>query len=218
MTPVEFRRHLHRHPELSWQEVRTTGVVEAELAALGIPTRRFDGHTGVMGTLRGTGGAGGKTLLLRADIDALPILEQTGLPFASENEGVMHACGHDTHTAMLLGAARILSSLRDQFAGEVRFLFQGAEEINDGAGYCIAQGVLDGVVVVGLDPDQQVAVAARLGEIAHVPGMEEIEDAVGEDDTPAGRPLFGDQSNRLVAGEDRAHLQAVSRATVSSPA
>ena len=145
---IDIRRDLHRHPELSWQEVRTTGVVEAELAALGIPTRRFDGHTGVMGTLRGTGGAGGKTLLLRADIDALPILEQTGLPFASENEGVMHACGHDTHTAMLLGAARVLAEHRDAFAGEIRLLFQAAEEVNSGANYCVGQQVLAGVDAV----------------------------------------------------------------------
>ena len=145
---IDIRRDLHRHPELSWQEVRTTAVVEAELVALGIPTRRFDGHTGVMGTLRGTGGAGGKTLLLRADIDALPILEQTGLPFASENEGVMHACGHDTHTAMLLGAARVLAEHRDAFAGEIRLLFQAAEEVNSGANYCVGQQVLAGVDAV----------------------------------------------------------------------
>lgn len=142
---IDLRRDLHRHPELSWQEVRTTEAVAAELAALGIPTRRFEGRTGVLGTLKGQAGAGGKTLLLRADIDALPIQENTGLPFASENAGVMHACGHDTHTAMLLGAARVLRGLADQFAGEVRFLFQPAEELSSGADYCIDQQVLSGV-------------------------------------------------------------------------
>jgi amidohydrolase len=139
---IALRRDLHRHPELSWQELRTTALAEAELMALGIPARRFDGQTGVVGTLRGEKAQGGKILLLRADMDALPISENTGLPFASENDGVMHACGHDTHTAMLLGAARILSELRDRFAGEVRLLFQPAEEISAGADSCIAQGVL----------------------------------------------------------------------------
>lgn len=145
---IEIRRDLHRHPELSWQEERTTDAVAAELNALGIPFRRFTGRTGVLGTLRGEKGAGGKALLLRADMDALPIPEQSGLPFASENAGVMHACGHDTHTAMLLGAARILSSLRHTFAGEVRFLFQPAEEISAGSTFVIEQGAMDGVQAV----------------------------------------------------------------------
>ncbi len=145
---IDLRRDLHRHPELSWQEVRTTDAVAAELAALGVSTRRFEGRTGVLGTLKGRAGASGKTLLLRADIDALPIQENTGLPFASENAGVMHACGHDTHTAMLLGAARILSSLRHSFAGEVRFLFQPAEEISAGSAFVIEQGAMEGVQAV----------------------------------------------------------------------
>jgi amidohydrolase len=115
---------------------------------LSIPTRRFAGRTGVLGTLRGERGAGGGTVLLRADMDALPIPEQSGLPFASENAGVMHACGHDVHTAMLLGAARILRSLRHTFAGEVRFLFQPAEEVSAGSSFAIEQGAMDGVDAV----------------------------------------------------------------------
>jgi amidohydrolase len=145
---IDIRRDLHSHPELSWQETRTTDTVAAELAALSIPYRRFAGHTGLVGTLRGTRAAGGKTLVMRADMDALPIAEQSGLPFTSQNAGVMHACGHDTHTAMLLGAARILSGLRDQFAGEVRLLFQPAEEVSSGADYCVSQGVMDGADAV----------------------------------------------------------------------
>ena len=145
---IEKRRDFHQHPELSWEETRTTRVIADELTAMGIAPRLFAEKPGLVGTLRGSKPGAGKTVVLRADIDALPILEQTGLPFCSLQPGIMHACGHDCHTAMLLGAARILSSLRDQFAGEVRFLFQGAEEINDGAGYCIAQGALDGADAV----------------------------------------------------------------------
>ena len=145
---IDIRRDLHRHPELSWQEERTTAVIEAELAALGIPARRFTGRTGLIGTLRGGKGEGGGTVLLRADMDALPIPEQSGLPFASENAGVMHACGHDAHSAMLLGAARILRGLRHTFSGEVRFLFQPAEEISAGSAFAIEQGAMEGVQAV----------------------------------------------------------------------
>ncbi|MEA5146238.1 MAG: amidohydrolase [Candidatus Limiplasma sp.] len=143
---LHTRRHLHSHPELSWQEVATTAFITRELTALGIPVMPILGSTGLVGVLRGEAPVQrGRTLMLRADIDALPIQERTGLPYASENPGVMHACGHDTHTAMLLGAARILHSLRAELAGEVRFLFQPAEEVNAGAEHCIRQGVLDGV-------------------------------------------------------------------------
>ena len=142
---IQMRRHFHQHPELSWEETETTRTLIRELNALGIETRTFDGHTGVIGTLHGTKpSATAGTVVLRADIDALPIREKTGLPFASEQPGVMHACGHDGHTAMLLGAARVLRAVRDQFAGEVRLLFQPAEETNSGAIYCLTQGVVDG--------------------------------------------------------------------------
>lgn len=145
---IEIRRDLHRHPELSWREERTTATVERALAALGIPARRFAGQTGVLGTLRGGLPGAGRTLVLRADMDALPIPERTGLPFASEQAGVMHACGHDTHTAMLLGAAELLAGQAAHFGGEVRLLFQPAEEVNEGAEACIRQGVLDGADAV----------------------------------------------------------------------
>jgi len=139
---IEKRRYFHSHPELSWEETATTETLAAELGAMGMEVRRFPGHTGVMGVLHGRLPSDApKILLLRADIDALPIAEKTGLPFASEAEGVMHACGHDGHTAMLLGAARLLSGLRDQFAGEIRLLFQSAEETSAGAIYYIEQGV-----------------------------------------------------------------------------
>jgi amidohydrolase len=106
----------------------------------------FTEHTGLTAALTGQGKAKvkAKTLVLRADIDALPIVEKTGLPFESKNTGIMHACGHDAHTAMLLGAARILKQIQDQWFGELRLLFQPAEEINEGAKFCVAQGAVEG--------------------------------------------------------------------------
>lgn len=141
---IAQRRYFHQHPELSWKEFETTNTIANELQSMGIEVRRFPDATGVLGFIRGKKADGsGKTVVLRADIDALPIEEKTGLPFASENKGVMHACGHDCHIAMLLGAARILKDTRDEFSGEVRLLFQGAEETSCGAKYYIDQGVLD---------------------------------------------------------------------------
>jgi len=141
---VETRRWLHSHPELSWEEEQTTARVESELTALGIEIHRLPEKTGLWGVLRGAKNAvEPRTLVLRADMDALPIAEKTSLPYTSKSEGVMHACGHDMHTAMLLGAARILSEHRDAFAGEIRLLFQPAEETSSGAKVCVAQGVMD---------------------------------------------------------------------------
>lgn len=142
---VSWRRHFHQNPELSLQEFQTTEAIAAELTSLGIPVIRFEGHTGLMGII--TGATPGKTVLLRADIDALPIRENTGLPYASHN-GAMHACGHDCHTAMLLGAAKLLQFCRDQLQGTVRLLFQAAEETSHGAEYFIEQGCLDDVDAV----------------------------------------------------------------------
>jgi amidohydrolase len=128
---VRVRRHLHAHPELSLNEHETAAFIEAELDSLGIPHRRR-GETGGLGTLQGGGGAG-KTILLRADTDALPITEQTGAEYASQNVGVAHACGHDAHTAALLGAAKALASGRDSFGGTVLLVFQPAEEFGRGS-------------------------------------------------------------------------------------
>ena len=137
-----WRRHLHQYPELSLQEVQTTQALAEELDRLGIPVIRFPGHTGLIGVIAGS--FPGKTVLLRADIDALPIRENTGLPYAAQN-GAMHACGHDCHAAMLLGAARLLLEHREELPGTVRLLFQAAEETSHGAEYFISQGCLDGV-------------------------------------------------------------------------
>lgn len=136
---VALRRDFHQHPELGLQEHRTSKIVEDYLKDLGIPTKRCFG-TGVVGLIEGA--KPGKTLLLRADMDALPIQEDSGLPFASVNPGVMHACGHDGHTAMLMIAAKVLMQHRDQLAGNVKLVFQPNEE-SDGASFMIQEGVLE---------------------------------------------------------------------------
>ena len=148
---IELRRGFHAHPEVAWQERGTQAAVKAELDALGIPSEPIAG-TGLVATIRGgapgaydAAGAPARRVALRADMDALPVAEQTGLPFASQNEGVMHACGHDCHMAMTLGAARILQELRGSLRGEVRLLFQPAEEIAGGAKRMIAEGAIEGV-------------------------------------------------------------------------
>jgi amidohydrolase len=135
-----LRRAIHRRPELGFEEHETAALVERELDALEIPHRRLAG-TGVAGVLRGA--KRGRVAALRADMDALPITERTGLAYASEIDGRMHACGHDAHTAMLLGAARRLAAERDSFAGTVVLIFQPAEEGPGGAEPMIAQGVLE---------------------------------------------------------------------------
>jgi amidohydrolase len=140
---IAIRRDLHTHPELAFQEQRTAGVVARELARLGIECRTGVGRTGVVGTIHG--GRPGPTLVIRGDMDALPIEERTGLPFASENPGLMHACGHDVHTSTLLGVAAALKGLAPEMAGSVRLLFQPAEEILGGAQAMIADGALEGV-------------------------------------------------------------------------
>ncbi len=137
-----LRRELHRTPELAWQEFATAAAVERELDRAGIPHRRI-GETGVLGVIRGArpGGA----VALRADMDALPVEEQNTCDYRSAVPGRMHACGHDGHTAMLLGAARLLAEERDALAGEVRLLFQPAEETGGGARAMIRAGALEGV-------------------------------------------------------------------------
>ncbi len=139
---IAFRRDLHMHPEASFQEFRTTDQIAKALDGLGIPYRRFE-PTGLIGEIKG--GKPGKTVALRADIDALSITEKTGLEFASQNEGFMHACGHDTHASMLLGAAMVLNRVKDELCGTVKLLFQPAEEVAMGAKKVIEQGALEGV-------------------------------------------------------------------------
>ena len=136
-----WRRDLHEHPELAMQEVRTSAVVQEKLKAFGLDEIHAGiGKTGVVGVIRGRGP--GPAIGLRADMDALPILEDTGLPYASKNEGVMHACGHDGHTTMLLGAARYLAETRN-FDGTVYVIFQPAEENFGGADQMVKDGLFE---------------------------------------------------------------------------
>ena len=137
----ETRRTLHQHPELGFQEVRTAALVADRLQALGLEVRAGVAQTGVVGLLRG--GRPGRTLLLRADMDGLPIAEATGAPYASRTPGQMHACGHDGHVAMLLGAAACLTERRERLAGTVKLVFQPAEEGPGGAKPMIEAGVLE---------------------------------------------------------------------------
>lgn len=149
---IEQRRWLHQNAELAWREFQTTAHIEAELRNMGIEPQRFDGLTGCWAMIRGgKAGRSVKTILLRADIDALETEEATGLSFCSKNKGVMHACGHDTHMAMLLGAARVLMDIRENLEGNVKLIFQGAEETAIGAKSYVERGILEGVdAVLGL--------------------------------------------------------------------
>jgi amidohydrolase len=138
---VQDRRHLHAHPELSFKEYKTSEFVKARLTAMGISWEAM-ADTGVVGIIRG-GKPGDRIIALRADMDALPIIEENDIAYVSQNRGVMHACGHDAHTASLLGTASILQSLKDRFAGTVKLVFQPGEEVlPGGASLMIREGVL----------------------------------------------------------------------------
>ena len=139
---ISLRRWFHSHPELSMKEFETARRIEEELAAIGVPTRRVGG-TGVLGTIQGRRGPG-KKIVLRADTDALPIQDGKAVPYASQCPGVMHACGHDAHTAALLGAARALKKLEDSLSGEIGFVFQPGEEYGKGAVLFLQDGALEG--------------------------------------------------------------------------
>lgn len=149
----QIRRDLHRHPELGFQEVRTAGIVARELNNLGLEVSTGIAETGVIALLEGN--HEGSTVLLRFDMDALPIDEETGADYASKNPGVMHACGHDGHTAIGLTIARLLRDHQQELSGRVKFVFQPAEEGLGGAERMVAQGVLE-------DPKPDVALAVHL--------------------------------------------------------
>jgi amidohydrolase len=176
---IATRRDIHQHPELGNRETRTAKIVDERLRALGIQTRTGVAHTGVVGVLRG--GKPGKVVALRADMDALPVTEQVDLPFASkvrteyngQEVGVMHACGHDTHVAILLGVAEVLAGMKKDLPGTVVFVFQPAEEgppqgEQGGAELMVKEGALDDPkvdVIYGLHVTSRLAV----GEIGYKP-------------------------------------------------
>ena len=172
---IEWRRDLHQHPELSNQEVRTGAMVAAQLRALGIEVRDHVARTGVVGVLRGA--KPGPVVALRADMDALPVTEEVDLPFKStvrstsngQEVGVMHACGHDAHTAMLLGAATVLAGMKSQLAGTVVFLFQPAEENSFGAADGAPSGAA-GLIAAGALDDPKVDAVFGIHVWPDVPG------------------------------------------------
>lgn len=157
---IEVRRHLHAHPELSYQEFATSKYVQEQLRALGIPFV-IKSTTGILATIKGKN-PDSKVIALRADMDALPILEENEVSYRSVNNGVMHACGHDVHTTVLLGAARILQHLKEEWEGTIQLLFQPGEERNPGgASYMIKEGVLEnpkpnGIVALHVHPGLDV--------------------------------------------------------------
>lgn len=139
---IEWRRHLHQHPEPSFEEYQTASFVEQQLKGMGIPTQRM-ASTGVIGILEGKE-PHNRVLALRADMDALPILEANEVPYKSKREGWMHACGHDVHTTCLLGAAQLLQQTNDQWRGTIKLIFQpGEEKLPGGASLLIEEGVLE---------------------------------------------------------------------------
>lgn len=140
---IEKRRYFHAHPELSGEELNTSSIIKKELESIGIPWQSCGLNTGIIATI--TGNKPGRTILLRADMDALEVQEETGLPYASKAQNIMHACGHDCHIAMLLTAAHILNDMRGDLCGTVKLAFQPAEEIAVGAIAMIEQGVLNHV-------------------------------------------------------------------------
>ncbi|KZL48407.1 hydrolase [Nodularia spumigena CENA596] len=144
---IEIRRHIHSHPELSGQEYQTSAFVAGVLSSSGLHVQEGIGKTGVIGELQNTG-TDERVLAIRTDMDALPIQERTKLEYASHTEGVMHACGHDVHTTVGLGTAMVLSEMAEELGGKVRFLFQPAEEIAQGASWMVNDGAMANVSAI----------------------------------------------------------------------
>jgi amidohydrolase len=167
---VEFRRHIHANPELSYQEFNTVKYVEEKLRSFGLTSIKKLATTGLIVDIKGKN-PDKKTIALRADMDALPIKEANDVPYKSMNEGVMHACGHDVHTSSLLGTAKILNEVKDKFEGTVRFLFQPGEEKNPGgASYMIRDGALENPRPAGII-GQHVFPMLPVGKIGFREGM-----------------------------------------------
>ncbi len=153
---LEFRRHFHQYPELSFEEFETSAYIAEKLQTMGYRVKTKIGGTGVVAMLET--GIPGPVIAFRADMDALPILEETGLPFESKRVGVMHACGHDGHMAVLLGTALLLSEMKDKLKGTIKLIFQPGEEANGGAKCIINDGVLknpdvEGIFALHMMPD-----------------------------------------------------------------
>lgn len=164
---IHLRRTIHKEPELGFKEFKTSALVAKYLGDLGLKVSKGIALTGVTGLLEGS--SPGKTIAIRADMDALPISEQNNLPYASSNSGIMHACGHDVHTSILLGTANILSKLKNQIKGNVKFIFQPGEEGLGGAKIMLDEGVLlnpkvDAIIALHIAPGH------KTGQISISPG------------------------------------------------
>ncbi len=158
---TEIRRKIHANPELGFKEYDTSKLIKEELEKAGVTMEDIDSETGILAVIEGEKEGGDTVTALRADMDALPIKEMTGLDYASKKEGIMHGCGHDGHTTMLLGAAKLLNQMKDQFSGTVKLIFQPAEETIGGAKTMVEAGVLENPKVdniIGLHawPDLEV--------------------------------------------------------------
>ena len=185
----EIRHYLHQHPELSGQEYQTTAFLKDRLEGLGIRVLESGLKTGLIAEI----GSGHPVVALRADIDALPILEQTSLPYQSQNPGVMHACGHDFHQTSLLGAASLLKEKEDQLDGTIRLIFQPAEEISEGATEVLATGLLEDVQgIIGFHNMPQLkAGQLALNAGAMMAGVEKFKVTVTGVSSHAARPDLG---------------------------
>ena len=185
----EIRHYLHQHPELSGQEYQTTAFLKDRLEGLGIHVLESGLKTGLIAEI----GTGHPVVALRADIDALPIVEQTGLPYQSQNPGVMHACGHDFHQTSLLGAAALLKEKEAQLDGTVRLIFQPAEEISEGATEVLATGLLEDVQgIIGFHNMPQLkAGQLALNAGAMMAGVEKFKVTVTGVSSHAARPDLG---------------------------
>ena len=167
---INIRRHLHQNPELSFEEVETGKFIAKKLKSFGIPYEHGIAENGVVGLIKGKN-PNKKIIALRGDIDALPITEANKVPYKSKNEGVMHACGHDVHTASLLGTAKILNKIKDQFEGTIKLIFQpGEEKLPGGASIMIKEGVLQNPSPISIF-GQHVHPPLEAGTIGIRPGM-----------------------------------------------
>jgi amidohydrolase len=207
---IQLRRHIHRHPELSGHEQQTAALVAGELRRWGWQVREGVGRTGVVAEL---GPAGAPLVALRADMDALPIEERTGLDYASTRLGLMHACGHDLHTAIGLGVAALLGSIGDRLTARVRLLFQPAEEIGEGANWMVADGAMEGVrALFGVHAYPNLPaglIGVRSGSLTAAAGELEVE-VIGESGHGA-RPHQGTDAIWIAAKVVSGLQEAISR-------
>lgn len=176
---IKIRRKIHMNPELGREEIQTSNLISKELTKLGIEIKKGIAKTGIQGMLYGNNPKG-KTIMIRADMDALPIEEENEISYKSKNKGKMHACGHDVHTSIVLGAAKILSQLKDKLDGNIKFCFQPAEETIGGADFMVKDGILenpqvDYVIGLHVDPNKKIGTASiEAGPVTSYPDFFEV--------------------------------------------